>query len=78
MSGQHEVVMLQPKGAAFPQANGYQPGMTLRDYFAAAAMTGLLANSQPDYNTGTESVSRLAYHYADAMLAARDAKQGGR
>lgn len=51
-------------------------GMTLRDHFAAAALTGLLANSQPDYNTGTESASHLAYGYADAMLTERE--KGGR
>ena len=46
----------------------FQNGMTLRDYFAAKAMSGFLAvpggiNPQADAN--------LAYLIADAMLAAR-------
>ena len=39
----------------------------LRDYFAAAALTGMLADGDGD---ATESASR-AYVFADAMLAAR-------
>ena len=67
-------------GYAFPQhtlepnPNGGEPriiwqeGMTLRDYFAAKAMQGMLA----DGRTGGEYVSNLAYRYADAMLKARE------
>jgi hypothetical protein len=45
-------------------------GMTLRDYFAAKAMQGLLACSEAD---GTnDDFARWAYKYADAMLEARD------
>jgi hypothetical protein len=43
--------------------------MTLRDYFAAKAMQGLLACPLGD---GTkQDFARLAYEYADAMLKAR-------
>ena len=50
-------------------------GMTLRDYFAAKAMQGLLAQSmgsalQSDPDTGAQ----YAYRMADAMLAARENK----
>ena len=50
-------------------------GMTLRDYFAAKAMQGLLAANSveirdKDYK---ESASRIAYAIADAMLKAREA-----
>jgi hypothetical protein len=45
-------------------------GMTLRDYFAAKAMQGLLACPQGD---GTkESYAKWVYEYADAMLKARE------
>lgn len=61
-------------GPAFPRVNvnhamgnGAQEGMSLRDYFAAAALTGLLARS-PQVATG---VAAGAYEYADALLAAR-------
>lgn len=52
------------------------PGMTLRDYFAAKAMQGILANpGQLDNVTdsATEWVAKDAYRVADAMLKAREA-----
>jgi hypothetical protein len=46
-------------------------GMTLRDYFAAKAMQGLInEQSLKSY----EAVAVEAYKQADAMLKARDAK----
>lgn len=45
-------------------------GMTLRDYFAAQALAGILA----DENVGTNQPQNIAddcYRLADAMLAAR-------
>jgi hypothetical protein len=47
-------------------------GMTLRDYFAAAALQGLLSDS----NTGgsDSQFAESAYAYADAMLKARGGK----
>lgn len=45
-------------------------GMTLRDYFAAAALQGILANP----NAGNDDLVQAAdaYIMADAMLKARD------
>lgn len=43
-------------------------GMTLRDYFAAKAMAGMLSCEQPQ---NTPTVARVAYELADAMLAER-------
>ena len=68
-------------GPAFPMpdshhANGQVQyghlGMTLRDYFAAAALQGLLSDS----NTGgsDSQFAESAYAYADAMLKARGDK----
>lgn len=50
------------------------PGMTLRDYFAAAALTGILANPRGfDPETDTPEVTAFAvYAFADAMLKARE------
>jgi hypothetical protein len=62
---------------AFPNEgfNGWgEPfqGMTLRDYFAAKAMTGLLtAEIVGEYSN--EHVAEIAYCIADAMLKAREA-----
>jgi hypothetical protein len=53
--------------AAFPTKLGGYHGMSLRDYFAAAALTGLIARQ--GFPTGY--ASRLAYEFADAMMEAR-------
>ena len=44
-------------------------GMTLRDYFAAKAMQGMLAASE---NYGTPELGLYAYEIADSMLKARE------
>lgn len=46
-------------------------GMTLRDYFAAKAMQGMLANQHPYQASDEHMFARDAYTVADAMLAAR-------
>jgi len=47
-------------------------GMTLRDYFAAKAMTGLLtAEIVGEYSN--EHVAEISYRIADAMLKEREA-----
>ena len=50
----------------------YQHGMTLRDYFAAKAMQGWLANSKTNYGAGYETLAAVFYGMADAMLKARE------
>lgn len=63
---------------AFPQP-GFprEPGMTLRDWFAGQALTGLVSGhlaASPDHNIGSEDGPHLAtesYRIADAMLSAR-------
>ncbi|WP_072778311.1 hypothetical protein [Escherichia coli] len=45
-------------------------GMTLRDYFAAKAMQGRLAN--PDWLCSDDRTATEAYQIADAMLRARE------
>lgn len=48
----------------------YEPGLTLRDYFAAKAMTGCLPGSA--FSTGELQLkAQRAYRMADAMLEAR-------
>jgi hypothetical protein len=73
-------------GPAFPLHNhGAQTlgmhvtGMSLRDYFAAKAMQGLIASPRmpaPAHHGGTDvtdsMVADLAYKMADAMLKARE------
>lgn len=66
-------------GSAFPiewgNRHSEMRGMTLRDYFAAKAMQGLLAAGR-DAQYGESSaadLSRATYMIADEMLAARGA-----
>lgn len=51
-------------------------GMSLRDYFAAQALTGMLAysiNNAYNQSNGTvEDIAQGAYRFADAMLAERE------
>jgi hypothetical protein len=58
-------------GPAFPGPNPSEPGMTLRDYFAAKAMQGYIAHDGDMRHI--ETVAEMSYHLADAMLEARDA-----
>lgn len=73
-------------GPAFPSHGSMgevvQEGMSLRDYFAAAALQGLLADGHPEYippgpaRIGVEGIyiQDKAYRLADAMMAARKTK----
>jgi len=58
---------------AFPAetAFGYTEGMTLRDYFAAKAMSSLI--SDPDWRSDMvwHETAYAAYQMADAMMKAR-------
>ena len=70
-------------GPAFPNVpdgagdrwDNWDMGMTLRDYFAAKAMQGLLAGCPDDKAMRLEMNPKLwalaSYNMADAMLAAR-------
>jgi len=46
-------------------------GMTLRDYFAAAALQGLAVNAHNFDNMSDKSIAENAYLIADAMIEAR-------
>lgn len=48
-----------------------QQGMTLRDYFAAKAMQGLIASPHMPDAFNVQPVADKAYMMADAMLKAR-------
>ncbi len=57
---------------AFPtwSAKDVVQGMTLRDFFATAALQGLLTANPPLSPT---AIVDIAYKYADAMMEARNA-----
>ena len=54
-------------GYPFPDS-----GMSLRDWFAGQALSGLIASNDEGAGDRIEEVPRYAYAIADAMLAARD------
>jgi hypothetical protein len=58
---------------AFPQWSQAEPSMTLRDYFAAHALQGLLAADREFPGQNGEKSASHAYVFADAMLQAREA-----
>ena len=65
---------------AFPCHPGIEnplyDGMTLRDYFAAKAMEGILAsNTEHEHEDAHifDAIAEAAYKQADAMLKARQA-----
>ena len=61
-----------PLEMVYTQENEKFNGMTLRDYYAAKAMTGLLtAEIVGEYSN--EHVAEISYRIADAMLKAREA-----
>ena len=66
--------------SAFP-LDGFDVGMTLRDYFANSAMQGIVSNEKryknafDKTNTGeiiADTVAKDAYRFADAMLKQRE------
>ena len=83
-------------GPAFPVAPTMNPdgsvwyhsqnGMTLRDYFAAAAMAAFISNesrvsamahaAERQEGIVDFAIALSAYYMADAMLDARDGKEG--
>lgn len=77
-------------GSAFPMGyeskgdTGSRYGMTLRDYFAAKAMQGMLSDMETRVSLNDsaienkisfgEEIAIQSYSHADAMLKAREAK----
>ncbi len=67
-------------GSAFPSFSAIshcdEGGMDLRDYFAAKAMQGMLANpyyaAQIANSETSGDIGKAAYFHADSMLAARN------
>ena len=65
-----------PRSIAFdPGSSGFyspeQDGMTLRDYFAAAALQGLISEGDAPAKWTPAIFAMNAYEFADAMLIAR-------
>lgn len=61
-------------GYAFPTETDftYQHGMTLRDFFAAKAMQGMLAACSGWSESQQERLAKCSYAMADEMIKARE------
>lgn len=60
----------------FVEDGNWQEGMTLRDYFAAAALQGVLASPTfwgEKFQGNIQQAAFCAYDCADSMLKAREA-----
>lgn len=69
-------------GLQMGPSSGWHVGLSLRDYFAAKAVQGLLADptfrsDKDDYSDFPSHSARTAYEIADAMLAERVKARGG-
>ena len=60
-----------PRAVLFDQTVIEGQGMTLRDYFAAAALQGLMAEYDPEDEL-EQHIAKWSYKAADAMLKARE------
>jgi hypothetical protein len=67
---------------AFPSGNNVtlgdwrssgHSGMTLRDYFAAKALQGMLASGNLPKTMPDADIAECSYNLADAMMKAREA-----
>jgi hypothetical protein len=79
------LVQTVPMGDAFAQVTTLQAvgGLSIRDWMAGMALQGILGYMKElgiaEQETGmerAEGAACMAYHYADAMIAARDRKEG--
>jgi hypothetical protein len=58
--------MTNPNNCAFPTGSEGDPGLTIREYFAAVAMQGLIAGGMSIYNQ--EGGANLSVLWADALI----------
>ena len=54
---------------AFPTPVPSQPGLTKREYIAAKALQGIVANTSTGYNSNVKATATFAVALADALLA---------
>ena len=52
----------------------FEPGMSLRDWFAGQALAGICGDGIPGSHHQHANTAREAYEYADAMLRTREEK----
>lgn len=63
-----------PIGAKIGEMEVLHAGLSLRDWFAGQALIGVFSNPRIDEQKNVFELAQLAYHTADAMLAAMEKK----
>ena len=59
-------------GPAYPVSiDHWEPGMTLRDYFAGQALAIVMGRFDDDHEPSDEDIAMYAYFIANAMIAER-------
>ena len=69
----HVADILQIAGNSAVVKTLTQNGMSLRDYFAAKALQGMLASGNLPKTMPDADIAECSYNLADAMLKAREA-----
>jgi hypothetical protein len=66
--------MIKETGGLAPTffTDTHAASMTLRDYFAAKAMQGIISSGNLPKSVQNEEIAHAAYQSADAMLKARE------
>ena len=69
----------RPAFPSTPASTEWGEGITIRDYFAAQAMQGLISNklvmqtvADEFLGEGSQAIGRIAYQFADVMLEQRE------
>jgi hypothetical protein len=91
MEGRRKMSEIKDGGAAFPYCvwvgdhhNGHNTGMSLRDWFAGMALSGILSNpttvpsklfKTSDGFMNCEMIANCAYEQADSMLLAGEGEK---
>lgn len=72
-----EFMLSQARTEGYNEATAacYHGGMSLLDFFAAHAMTGLLSSIYANFSTENDDLAQLAYRVAELMLKERKNKQ---
>lgn len=66
------IVNKSPESKLTTELSGDDPGMTLRDYFAAKAMAALMVSASYKHIKTPEQLAESAYKLADIMIAERE------
>lgn len=70
MTEPNKSVFARPYSSSTVSAHPSQTGITVREYFSAKAMQGLLSTPTLDPNETAEDVAQLAVRLADALIGA--------